>query len=290
MDQSKVQMESSIFCLEGVTFPSLDGFELLPDRTGITNGSIVAVCSHLAGSNREVKEGFSESGMVDRGLKFLSETQVSVAGMVCEATRFSQQVGETQLCKWAVFFPFRSETKIFVITFLSEADEVEQIENVREILGRVKVDASYRPDATFQSFIFSEAGSFQVGNKTSNQVTLSIDGQFPLKNPLDPLISISEIPMRLLPQQFKPFVGKRLASLNAVEGSVQIVNLSDAVLAIKGSILVDGVPQGLIARYIFFPRYVVSAEAFVRNSDSEKLLVSIQSVFDTIKPSSVQQD
>ena len=276
-------MQNKKFAIvKGVKFFLLEGFEPLSNNTGIASEDMTVVCSHLPESCLAITENFGAEQLATEGLHFVGNSNVSVGGLVCKAIRFTQPIENSSIPKWAIIYPIGGETKLFVISLLPGIDDVEQIKHVRNLFRNVVVGPMQVNDVPFSFFEFIPSLPYRIARRNENQVILTVDGEYPLEEPSAPMISLSEISMRLLPAQFQSYIGQRLESLKVV--GEQITQLSEFVFEVKAIVSRGGCQQSLLARYYFVPRFVFNAESFARENLEFQYIAAIKATFDSILP------
>lgn len=272
---------------QGVQLPLIDGLEPLPDGMGVANKELIVTCSRLPEACSKIAAGFNQENLASRNLDYVTSTNVTVSGQICDAVRFRQIEGPHEFSKWAVFYPHRRQTVLFLVTFDGGTGDVDQIASVKKVFSKTTVGV--QPTAAtdyFNSFAFTPESPFKVGHHAPGQVILTQGGTFPLTNQRDPLITIAELPMKLVKQQFKPYIQRRLESIDAIKDTMQVAQLSSFVFAISGKANFGGHRQHLHARYFFLPRFVINAEAFLSKRDHSRLIETVQKTFDSIRPKS----
>lgn len=257
------------------------GFVCLPLFDGFTNGACQVTCHFVPEKAEILQYEFSPRAMAQKGMQYIDEESLETAVGKCAAIRFQQRIEHQVWCKWAIFVPSEAGTHLFIATF----DENVAISEQFSVLTTVFQGICFSTDQIASGIRlceFREMPPFKTAHVNNSQTILTVEGVFPVSHPSDLVLSLSELPLSLLPNQFHDFIEKRLDSLAAIGPSIDIRELRSGVFAVTGNIE-DQAPLQLVARYFFLRNCVFLAEVTGGREQLEKLRDACEATFQSIR-------
>ncbi|MEH6814795.1 MAG: hypothetical protein V7677_19850, partial [Motiliproteus sp.] len=147
-----------------------------------STGSSIMVNRIPGGPYSVVVKGFSPMGLANRGMQFRSREEVSINGTEAVLLQVSQNAYGTEFLKWMLVLGDAQETVLVVASFPLELEQ-QLAEILKAALLSVSWDKSLKLNL-FEGLTFTvaESGSLQFANKIGNNLFLTENGVFPVKD------------------------------------------------------------------------------------------------------------
>lgn len=215
----------------GIQLP--DGFEKAERFAGFALASAGAsiLVNELPGSFLETSKGFTKESLARRGMRVRTEEELRFGEFPGLLFSIEQQAQGRTYHKWIGLFGDTNTTFLVTATWPSEASEDMSATLKGAVASARVIGSAGRPEEAL-TFTVQPAGDFKIAKVLGNTMILTRHGEFPVKEPGQPVYLVGASASRGLP------IPDRRAF--AVDRFQKIVAISEVTAGEPKGISIDG--------------------------------------------------
>lgn len=170
--------------------PSFVKANQFPGYIMAATGASIVVNPIPGGPYTEVAKGFSPQRLSSRGMLLISKEITQVGDVEATLVQVSQQAYGIEFLKWMLIFGDASETILVVATFPQRYHRM-----LSDRLKAAVLSSQWQRNLQVDffegvGFRIEESGAMKIANKMGNNLFLTKNGDFPIKQQGDPIIVV----------------------------------------------------------------------------------------------------